>query len=132
MVASLSSAKSLPSDDLRARGRGTLAETDVMRRALVALFPGVLDGLGGGRRRHAAAGDLRGHVVDDTPDRWTEGLVEEVLVVLRACEVLGDVAHEGVGKGGLRAADHGNEEVACRQLLLDVQRDEELQELGGL
>src|SRR5829696_9552157 len=104
MVASLSSARSLPSDP-RARGRGRLAETEDVIRVLVALFPCVLDGLGGGRRRHAAAGDFGSRIVHDTTDRGAKRLVEEVLVVLRACQVLGDGLHEGAAQTRIGAAD---------------------------
>src|SRR4029453_16461542 len=127
MVASFASAKSLPRDVPRARGRGTLAETEDVIRVLVALLPGVLDGLRGVLGCHAAAGDLRGHIVDDATDRGAERLVEEVLMVLRARQVLGDGLHEGARQTRIGAADHRNEKVARRQLLLDIQRDEELE-----
>ena len=58
------------------------------RHASVALLPGGLDRLRGLLRRHAAAGDLRRDVVDDAPDRRTERLVVEVLVIVRARDVL--------------------------------------------
>ena len=86
----------------RAAARWSARRTHRRGRQLPC-FHAALDRLRGILRRHAAAGDLGGDVVHHAADRGPERLIVEVLVVVRARDVLRDVAQERRAEAGLRA-----------------------------
>src|SRR6185295_1476710 len=78
-------------------------ELAIGRATSVALLARCLDRLGSVLRAHAAAGDLRGDIVDDAADRGAEALIIEVLVIVRLGQIGRDQLHEGIVEAGVRA-----------------------------
>src|ERR1700682_3748653 len=88
-------ASSPPPRPLPAGGREvreSAARESHSRPSSIALLVSFLDRLGGRLRRHAAAGDFGGDVVDHAPDRGAEALVTKILMIFRSRQILRDVA----------------------------------------